>query len=127
MFDIVLSAVLIMRIVIADVDYDGSHTYLLEEVRTSGAERPRHIAFTSMDPLPVKEGEIVRMKVDGECTLAYGIDESVKPYWASYRAWICSANILSTQEKQWKATWYNPKESNSVPKTENSLPASIEK
>src|SRR5690606_20605371 len=87
MFDIVLSAVLTMRIVIADVDYDGSHTYLLEEVRTSGAERPRHIAFTSMDPLPVKEGEIFRMKVDGECALAYGIDESIKTYWASYRAW----------------------------------------
>jgi hypothetical protein len=122
MFDYALYAILTMRVVVADVDGDN-YTYLLERV---GGRTPMSIAFTSESPLPIEGGQIQAL-VDGECGLYYGVNEEIKHYWSTYRAWVCNAKIISTGENKWENVLHKPSKSESDQKTRKDSNGSFQK
>lgn len=58
-----------------------------------------HLSWSQVEkPLPRKEGQYIRARVWAECQAGFGIDESVKTYWASYRVWTCNVDKLEVLE-----------------------------
>jgi hypothetical protein len=96
MFNVPLSSMLLLKLAIFDIDYDGSYTYLFE-ARIGGQYQTSHISYTSKNPLKVKEGDHVYAKVDGNCSKAFGVDEALSDKlgaWVSFQSFICAADSV---------------------------------
>lgn len=58
-----------------------------------------HLSWSQVKkPLPRSEGEFIRVKIWAECQAGFGIDESIKTYWASFRVWTCNVDKLEVLE-----------------------------
>jgi hypothetical protein len=54
-----------------------------------------HLSWSQVKaPLPFKEGEMFRARVNAECYAGNGVDESVTDRWSSYRVWTCNVTSL---------------------------------
>lgn len=83
-------AVLFLKLIVADVDYDGSYTYLFS-THIGGAKQESFIAYTADQPLVTLTGAAT---VTGTCESGFGIDEAAsKRYnqWVTYTSWVCTA------------------------------------
>lgn len=58
-----------------------------------------HLSWSQVEkPLPREEGQYIRVRVWAECQAGFGIDESIKTHWASYRVWTCNVDKLEVLE-----------------------------
>jgi hypothetical protein len=107
---LICGAIIFAAIEVKDIENDGTHTHLLRAEIVPGKPCPNQkiIVETHQNPIYIsynapialgKEGEYVSVKIDAECSVAFGVDEKMSDklnQWISYRSWICTATKLET-------------------------------
>ena len=93
--------ILTLQVEAHGVEDDGTHNHLLVTNRAPRhvcennppIERVVKISYSGPKQL-AKEGEYITIKVDAECFSGYGVDESFKNFWVTYRVWLCDATSI---------------------------------
>jgi hypothetical protein len=106
--EIVLSSVMFLTVVFADLEDDGSFNYLLER-RNGGTERQYSIAHSYPADMGLKTGDGFYARVEAKCSPVWALDkvssamEEVLPYGASRQSYICNADSISINGKKYKS------------------------
>lgn len=106
--DIVLSAVMLVSVLFADPEGDGSYNYLL--VQKHGAnQREYMIAHSYPSDMHLQVGTTLLVGVKAKCSLAWSLDpvpkalEEAQPWGSPRRAYICNADSILIEGKEYKS------------------------
>lgn len=106
--EIALSSIMFLTVIFADPEGDGSFNYLLE--RKNGAvDRQYSIAHSYPTDMGLKPGDSFYAKVDAKCSLVWALDpvpkalESSLPWGSPRRSYICNADILTIDGREYKS------------------------
>jgi hypothetical protein len=97
--------VLWLVLTVQEKDYDGVYNHLLET--KLGPDHQYAVSISTDEPLPIKVGDMVRVRFDGECDKVWMLEdnkalETVYPYGVPRRASICNADVLVIEGKAYK-------------------------
>jgi hypothetical protein len=106
--DIVLSTVMLLTVVFADPEGDGSWNYLLE--RKHGAvDRQYSIAHSYHEDMGLKPGDTFYAAVEAMCSPAWVLDKTPKgleqalPWGSPRRAYVCNADSIMINGREYKS------------------------